>query len=440
MRILLITYYFPPLGGAGVQRTLKFSKYLLDFGITPVVIAADEPGYPTDSSLLNELPQDIEVHRILHIPTVKRMTELVKRFRRKDTSVNVTSSKQTASLNSKWRDRILNAIGTVQYPDDKYRWGKEAYKQGKTLLEKGNIDLILSSSPPITAHNVAAKLKRRFGIPWVADYRDLWTENPSYDAPSWRYWLDRQAEKRLLEEADGVTAVTKEITMRLQQDILSGRQAFYLPNGYDEADFAGLVNTPKNDNRFTVLYTGSLYGHQSPESILLCLRSLFKRRAEFTKKLCLRFIGNIGSRFEPLFSRFENDFPGVVERIAYVPHQEIPSALVKADALLLLIGGGSSARGVLTGKIFEYLRARRPVLMLGPTHGEAAKIIEDFGCGSVFEENDIKGASETLEQWLDGAVPFCASAKTIDVTIYERNALTGQLAGFLRKIHGNANV
>jgi glycosyltransferase involved in cell wall biosynthesis len=440
MRILLITYYFPPLGGAGVQRTLKFVKYLSEFGITPIVISAKEPGYPIDESLLCEVQHEIEVHRLHHTPLLTRATRIARTLLGTKKSFNEVLIQSTSTVKSKWRDRMLRAYTMGQFPDDKTGWGRQAYAKGKSILNRGNIDLILSSSPPITAHVVAARLKHRFGIPWVADFRDLWTGNPSYDVPSWRNWIDRKLERKLLANADGVTAVTREMVKLLEQDMLAESQAIFLPNGYDEADFAGLVLTPTNKDRFVMLYTGSLYGHQSPEGILNSVRTLLQLRPDFADKLCLRFIGNIGSRFEPVFATFERDFPGIVERNAYVPHKEIPAALVNADALLLLIGGGNSARGVLTGKVFEYLRAGRPILLLGPKDGEAERIVEDSGWGVVHEENDIENIADTLEQWLAGTLPQGLSAQNTIVKQFERRALTGQLAQFLRQIQRGVNV
>ena len=444
MKILLLAYYFPPLGGAGVQRALKFAKYLPEHGITPVVIAADEPGYVTDASLLAELPQEIEVHRIRHSPLLARAARLAGALRGgqrpADAAVSATRGATTAAASSKWRDRLLGVYATLQFPDDKSGWGRRASALVEQSLQRGDIDLILSTSPPVTTHFVAAKLKRRYGVPWLADFRDLWTGNPAYNAPTWRRWLDRRDERRLLAQADGVTGVTEDMAAQLGHDLAAGRQAIFLPNGYDEADFAGGTAARRSDGRFVLLYAGTLYGHQSPQSILAGARHLLQRQPELASRLRLRFIGSIGSRFEPLFTAFESDFPAVVERLAYLPHAEIPASLMAADALLLLIGGGGSARGVLTGKLFEYLRACRPVLLLGPPDGEAARILEGSGHGVAVEEDDVEGAAEIMAKWLAGEVPRDASSCDARVTRFERRSLTGQLAAIIRQVRRASGV
>lgn len=438
MKILLLAYYFPPLGGAGVQRALKFAKYLPEFGITPVVISADEPGYTTDDSLLADLPDEIEVHRICHTPLLTRVMNLVRLLRsgrpsrRVDPQTKPVTGGASAYL---WRDRLLRGYAMLQFPDDKRGWARRAYAQAAELLSRGDIDMIVSTAPPMSAHFFAARLKRRFGVPWVADYRDLWTGNPFYDAPAWRRWMDLRAERQLLTQADGAIGVTQEMVTLLGRDLTAGREIIFLPNGYDEADFSGIAPTAQNDGRFVLLYTGSMYGHRSPAGILAAARLLLKRQPEFAGRLCLRFIGSIGSRFETLFSAFETEFPGVVERLAYVPHQEVPAALTNADALLLVVGGGSSARGELTGKVFEYLRAGRPVLLLGPRDGEAARMIEETGHGVVMDEGDEEGTAALLSEWLSGNLPSDILPHDPCVIRFERRALTGRLAEFLRHVH-----
>lgn len=433
MKALFLTYYFPPLGGAGVQRALKFAKYLPEFGVTPVVIAADEPGYVTDASLLDEIPAATDVYRIRHIPLTTRAMSVVKSLQSSPTGHSGDNPASVGASGNRWRQRLLSIYQALQIPDDKRGWGNSAYRQAAQLIEQGQIDMIFSSAPPITTHFVAARLKQKFGIPWVADFRDLWTANPFYHAPAWRTLLDRYQERRLLALPDGVIGVTREMKTVLGANIARGVDVQVIPNGFDEADFDGMSPKRRDTDRFVLLYVGTLYGSRSPEGLLAAARQLFMIHPDYSRRLTLRFIGNIGSRFEPLFNSFTKDFPGVVERLAYIPHAEVAPEMLSADALLLVTGGGAAAKGVLTGKVFEYLRAGRPILLLGPPDGEAAQLLAETGHGVSRDEADISGIVEALMEMLSQDHPgFPADDPRI--TGYERRRQTQQLAGYFRQV------
>ncbi len=431
MKVLFLTYYFPPLGGAGVQRALKFAKYLPEFGVTPVVICADEPGYVSDPSLLAEIPNGMEVHRLQHTPLLTHLVSAVRGMRpARPEGPGISPGTHSRPA---WRDIAIRGYQALQVPDDKRGWGKKAYLRAAALIEQQGIDIIFSSSPPITSHVVAAKLKKRFRIPWVADFRDLWTTNPAYGAPTWREKIDRRLERHLLDDSDGITVVSENMAAALGSSC-TGKKVHFLPNGYDEADFMGIAPSKTTGDRFVLLHMGTLYAHQSPEGVLQAARRYFEKCPDGARRLCLRFIGNIGARFEPLFDAFESAYPGVVERIPYIRHSEVPRELMGADALLLLIGGGIKAKGVLTGKLFEYLRAGRPILLLGPADGEAARLLAETGHGVSRDESDISGIAEALEQMTTVENHGCFPADDPSITCYERREQTRRLAGYFRQI------
>ena len=436
MKILLIAFYFPPNGGGGVQRILKFAKYLPEFGVEPVVIAALEAGYPVDESLLDDLPQEIKVHRIRHTSFLYRADRLMQALRNRKDKNNKEMAIPKRNIESSWRDRVLNIYNSLQFPDDKSAWRRKAVKKGAMLIEQGGFDIIMSTAPPISSHFVADKLKRKYQIPWVADYRDLWVGNPSNNLPRWRTYLERFLEKKLVSNVDGVTAATQEIANHVYSVSNKNKKVIYLPNGYDEADFSSVVPDRKKEDYFFLVYTGSLYGHRTPVTLLAGVRLLFERYPCLARRLRLRFFGNIGSRFENVFADFERDYPDVVERFSYIPHKLIPKTLLEADALLLVIGGGENARGVLTGKIFEYLRAARPILMLGSKYGEAAKIIQQNKRGVILDEDDTHGVADILKKWLENGVELEVQSESEDhIRIYERRETTKRLVEFLREVH-----
>lgn len=429
MRVLFIAYYFPPLGGAGVQRSLKYVKYLPNFGITPVVISADEHGYIKDTSLMSELSAKIKVCRVEFVPLVEKIKLVIRRQKKH----GVLSGAVKAGKGRSLRNTFLKLYATFQFPDDKHSWSDEVYKIAAGLIERGEVDLIYSTSPPVSAHFVAKKLKERFGLPWVADFRDQWTGNPNYDVFSCRKLIDRRLESSLLCAADAVIGAHREMLGKFGR-ICGGDKVHFLPNGYDEDDFRGANVEVLRDGRFTMLHAGSLYGNRSPQGILDGVDLFLTRRPDLVGKFCLRFLGNIGSRFDESISRFSDKYPGVLELESYVPHSEVPSHLLNSNALLLLIGGGDESKGWIVGKIFEYIRACRPILALTPPDSDAAKLIEEVGWGVAIREDRVDLIADTLEKWVSGDIPCGVSPEDERVTQYERRVLTERLSEIMRAV------
>lgn len=430
MKLLQIAYYYPPMGGAGVQRALKFSKYLGDFGVQTFVLAGHDPDYTADSSLVAEIPPRVVVQRIEHRALLQRLVAW--RARRRGAAPTMTADGVSPPRASRpWRDAALAAYGSLQFPDDKAGWARRAYGVARRIVKDEGIALILSSAPPMSSHALAAKLSLECGIPWVADYRDLWTDNPAYAAPAWRRALDRRLERRWLACAAGVITVTPTLQQSLMQRPGLARAGALIPNGYDEADFAEVEPVARDPGCFRVLHAGTLYGHQSPQPMLAAADALLAREPALARRLRLRFVGLVGARFEPMLAQFAARHPGVLERTGFVEHRRAVAEMLGADLLLLIIGGGSAARGVLSGKIFEYLRAARPVLLVGPADGDAAQLLREHARCLVAEEGDVTGIAEALAAALDGHVPPLPEGAA--PAGFERQALTGQLAGFLRR-------
>lgn len=432
MKILLISYYYPPMGGAGVQRALKFSKYLGEFGVTPVVLAAHDPGYLRDPSLLDDVPEGLTVRRIEHRPLLQRLLS-----RRTAPSPPQNAASPAAARRAPWlRDAALGAYAAVNFPDDKAGWARRAFDPALALLRDERIDLIFSTAPPMSAHALAARLARRTGLPWVADYRDLWTENPGYVAPGWRRAFDRRTEAAWLQRAAGIVTVTPSWQRRFAQRCGSACPAVCIPNGYDEADFTDLPVEPRTDGAFRLVHTGSFYGPRDPGTLLDGLAAYLHSAAPNARPLVLRLVGSMGQRFAERLARFDVEHPGVVEHRPYVPHREALAEMRAADALLLVVGAGQGRQhgavvaGTLPGKIFEYLRAGRPILMLGDEHGDAAQIVRQHAAGWVADETHPERIAQALRQMMQpGAMPVPPETARVDA--FERRALAGELAQFL---------
>ena len=431
MKILQIAYYYQPMGGAGVQRALKFSKYLPEFGVQPVVLAALDKGYLSDASLVAEIPVGVAVHRVEHQALMQRV--LAWRARRSSSSASGATAPTSApsALRASLRDAALGAYAALQFPDDKAGWARRALNEARRILRSERVDLILSSSPPVSAHRLGAQLAHEFGLPWVADFRDLWTANPGYAAPAWRRALDRRSEDGWLQRAAGIVTVTPS-----WQRLLAERAACpvaFIPNGYDKADFIALAAASRDDAVFRLVHTGSFYGPRDPAGLLAGVAEYLATASAAARPLRLRLVGSMGARFEAGLAQFEQQHPGVIERRPYVPHQQALAEMMAADALLLVVGGGQgdAVAGWLPGKIFEYLRAAKPVLLLGDEAGDAATLIRRHAQGWVVDEAAPARIAAALRAMIEGPSP--AVEARAGVACFERRELARQLAEFLAR-------
>lgn len=426
MKLLLLAHYFPPMGGAGVQRALKFAKYLGAEGVQVSVLAGQDPAYLQDGSLLAEIPPGLDVQRVAHTPLLQRLVHL-----RRASAPPTDSAPAPAAKRPAWRDAALAAWATLQWPDAHAGWARAAEARALAMAQAQRFDLILSSAPPVSSHRLAARLSARLGVPWVADWRDLWTDNPAYAAPAWRRALDRRLEDAWLASAAGVVTVTPTLQRTLAARLGGRREVALVPNGYDEADFDAIEVPPPEPGVFRVVHAGTLYGHQSPLPLLLGADRLLGARPGLAGRLKLRLVGQVGARFHTMLAEFDATHPGVLERTGYVEHRQAVAEMLGADLLLLVIGGGAAARGVLSGKVFEYLRAARPVLLVGPADGDAAQLLRAHAASRVAEEGDVAGIADALGAALDGR--FGAPPAGARPGLFERRALTAQLAVFLQR-------
>jgi glycosyltransferase involved in cell wall biosynthesis len=436
LRVLIVTYFYPPMGGGGVQRILKFTRYLPDYGIVPTVVCASNETYPQDASLLADIPANLEIFRIPHVPMTTRLLALRRRWSAPSKTDGKRSSPgQLAGRGAEyaWHDRLWKAWNALQRPDDKASWAGRAERVALRAISARPVDIVVSSSPPVSAHLAGMHVAARARLPWVADYRDLWTSNPSYAAPAWRRKLDQRMERNLLHAADGLVTVSESMRAALGVRVRQAVPSISIPNGYDEADFADVAPGRPRGGRFRIIHAGSLYGHQSPVPFLGGVQQWLDANPAMIERLQICLVGSVGSRFEAALGAFARRYPGVLDRRGYLEHHEALRELASADALLLLIGGGESARGVTTGKVFEYLRIGRPILLVGPPEGEAAQLIRDAGAGEIAREDDRDSVGAILSRWvLQGGASEPNPERALP---YERKLLTGQLADFLHEVH-----
>ncbi len=422
------------MGGAGVQRALKFVRYLADFGVQSVVLAGDDAGYLQDPSLLAELPAGLRVLRVPHRTALARLLAL--RTATTPSSAQGPAAAGRPGVSAATRDILLDTWAALHWPDDRGGWARRAYAAARRLVDEEGIEMVLSTSPPVAAHALARRLARAAGLPWVSDWRDLWTDNPGYSSPSWRRAADERLERRWLTDADGVVTVTPSWQRLLQSRVLPPRQVAFIPNGYDESDFEAPCPVPPPDGQWRLVHVGTLYGHQTPVPLLAAVDQLLARYPETRGRVVIRLVGACGSRFVPALAAFEARWPRAIEVIGVVDHASAVAEMRQADVLLLLVGGGRAARGVLPGKLFEYLRAGKPMLVVGEPGGDAASLAVSYGDARVAAESDAPGIAASIWDLFSRTSGAVANPQLSRISRFERRALAGELAAFLRACRG----
>ncbi len=407
-KVLMIAYSYPPVGGSGVLRTVKFTKYLPQFGFVPFVLTVESsPTAVLDPTLLAEVPPEAQV-----VATASAEYRLMRAASR-------------LGVNPEW----------LSLPDAHIGWLPFAVRSGEAIVRKENIAVIFATAPVVTSLLVGYVLKRRTRRPLVLDFRDPWTQNVFTNTYPTRVHrrLQEKMESVVLRSANHVIATTEEMSRGLiaKYPFLRDRCAT-LRNGFDAADFHGLTRSTTSE-RFTITYVGSLYGLRTGVHFLEALGSLMEKRRDLRDQIRVVFVGHQDKRTARLVQELRLD--DVVEIHGFVSHRESLQWMMNADALLLLMGqrevvGNGMGPMMIPGKTFEYLATRRPILTLAP-QGAVSEIIRGTGSGLVVppeEVGAIEGAIlDLFGRWQAGTL----SVAPYDVSVFERRALAARLAAIL---------
>ncbi len=431
-RVLIITYYWPPSGGSGVQRWLKMSKYLPEYGWQPVIYTTENAEYPIiDHSLEKDVAPNIEVIR-------RPITEPYSAYKKflgikKEETVKMGFI-QEKEKNRSWKsDLTLWVRGNFFIPDARCGWVKPSVRFLKEYLNEHPVDAIISTGPPHSMHLIALKLKEALGLPWIADFRDPWTEIDYYNDLHLTAWADRKhhrLEQEVLTKADKVVTVAPDGARRLGR--LGNRNVRTIYNGFDRDDDA---QTPVNlSEQFTITYLGVLSKIQNPSNLWQALAELIKEDSGFDKNLKINMIGQIDSAV--VSSIDENGLTQHVAYSPYMPHDQVSAVHRSSTLLLLLLMPDSEprAKGLLTGKLFEYMASGRPILCIGPEDGDAARILRETGAGQTISFEDKEKMKEALknlyQRYLENTLEGNTNPK---VENYSRQVMTQQYATLLNQ-------
>jgi glycosyltransferase involved in cell wall biosynthesis len=385
-KVLIVTYYWPPSGGAGVQRWLKFSKYLPEFGWDPIILTVDKAyaAYPvTDYSLTEDLPSSV---RVFTTPATNYF-EIYK----KDKS-RIPSSGFANSVDNTLKGKLLRFVrGNFFIPDPRKGWNKYAFKKACELIEKEGIGHVITTSPPHSTQLIGLKIKKRFpAIKWIVDLRDPWTDIYYYK----QFYptiiskaIDLKFEKSVLKRADKIITVGGSLKKLFSAKVPGvERKTEVITNGYDESDFKEVPRIIPN--RFTITYVGTLSDIYPIEGLIPALKTLQVSGRDFL----LRFVGTVSEKTKKLLlSEIPENF---LEFLPYVIHSEAIKYMMSSSLLVLIIPLHQSNKSIITGKIFEYLASGNPIICLGPVEGDAAGIIATCMAGKTFAYYDTINISE----------------------------------------------
>lgn len=426
-KVLVIAYTFPPRGGSGVQRTVKFAKYLPGFGWQPVILTvSNPPPREADHSLLDELPGDLPVYRVpdFNMRFLRGIAGRLFSPNGQRAKAGTDSLKPTSPARNKTRTGF---VGTwLMIPDSCIRWLPAALWAGLRIVKQ--CDVIYSTSAPFTDHLVAALLCKLSGKPWVADFRDPWTQYVVYQHSSrLRSRVDAFLEERLLKAADLIT-VTCAATAKSFQDVypsLPKDKFLEITNGFDAEDFDSPVCSPLDT--FTIAYTGRFDSQKNVSfSFLQALKELCCERPELAGKIKVVFAGSFGEQSRALLEQW--NLEEMVTLMGYVPHHESVKLLLGSHVLLLTLSDDLGIDLTYPGKLFEYLAARKTILALA-TEGATADLIRDMEAGLVVSPDDVGAIKHAVLSLYNQHKEGSTLSRTYDnLQRFERRPLTERLA------------
>lgn len=433
-KVLFIAYTFPPLGGPGVQRSLKFVKYLKEFGWEPVVLTVGKTLFPiNDETLLEEIPKDLEIIRIddifLKDYTDELNLKVVDKLQPLFNNIGDLESEYLNIIETKFKE--LRSL--FFEPDFYVLWVKEVIKYIEENIDLSDIDAVYTSVDPFSTGLIGNYLKEEHNIPWIVDFRDEWINSPfiKFNKESIHYKICKELEEKYISSASKVISVTPSIINNFTNKYKKYASKFVtIANGYDEDDFIH-VNTDKKqkNKKFTLIYNGNMnYVERNPYTLLRALWELYEENKVDIEDVRIVFVGSWYKQ-EILDAIDKMDISKYIEWKGYLPHKESLKFASTSDLLLLFIGDNEKFKDYHTGKIFEYMRLKQPILALAPKGSEIEKLIKETETGYCVECCDVEEIKKVLytkyENWRKNIKAYKPNLQ--EIKKYERKVLTSKL-------------
>lgn len=384
-KVLVIAYYYPPMGLSGVQRVLKFTKYMKDFNWKPTVITTGNVAYfAHDLSLLKEAEEaGIEIIR----------TEAF------DINSILGSKYKTVSMPKEFIRKILSKISkTIFIPDNKKSWAKKAYQVAKDKLSKEKYDMIFVSVPPYSQFIIATQLKKEFDLPLFVDYRDLWYYNHfAFYLTPYHKIKHKKLEYKALRDTEKIVAINRKIKEKilLTYPFLNYDDIIIIPHGFDPEDFEKLEPYKKLNNKMKLTYSGIFYENITPEFLLRAFKELTIENPEIATNIELEFIGHLRSENQKLIN--ELGLKNYVIEYGYLEHDEVIKRIKSSDVLWMMIGNIKNADTISTSKLFEYFGSRKPILGCVPD-GAAKQALLEYKASFITNPDYISEIKDKIKE------------------------------------------
>ena len=420
-KVLVIAYYFPPMGLSGVQRTLKFVKYLQNYGWEPTVITTGKVAYfAHDDSLQKELDETgIRVIRVAG-----------------SDPNSVLSKKGTIKLPSEFIRKLFNRISqTFFIPDNKKSWSKKAYKKAAELLSNEHFDCVFVTGPPFSQFEVFTSIKENFNIPLILDYRDLWYESyfSFYPTPMHKI-LHKKKEYNALKTAELVIVTNRKLKEKLLNTykFLTFNDVVIIPHGFDQEDFSEVSAWSKPINKMVIMYSGIFMVYSSPKYFLNAFKQLSIERTDIASNIELHFVGFLRKENQQIIRKL--NLQSFVKDHGYVNHNESISKIKSADVLWFMVGERKNIEAILPGKVYEYIGSKKPIIACVP-EGAAKLAVEEYKASFITEPDNIEQIKNTIAQvyklYKEGNLPV-PDDKFVEG--FRRDLLAEQLAKQFNKV------
>lgn len=423
-KVLVVSYYWLPFSGTGTYRISKFVKYLIKEGWEPIILTPEKAASPFKEEETDPIYEKAKVY-------TTKILEPTHLFNRKASpSQNVTNASFFLSKDLSLKQKVIRWIRLNLFiPDAKVLWKRFAVQKGKEVIEKEQPDIILSTSPPPTAHLVAKQLAKWSNLKWIADFRDPWTNIFYYEKlpiNPLSKWINKSLERKVLEAADKVITVSNDFFPGQEQD----SKYIRIENGFDPDDMPAKKADTSRNEKFTIRYIGSLKNNQFFQTFFEVLKDLSKEE-EFRQNLKFETAGYVDPSIQEYINR---EIPNLeINSQGYIPHTEAIQQMNGADLLILAIGKGKQSKNVISTKIFEYLMVGKPILAFGHIDGTANTILEETEGGKMFQYEDYKGPKKFLldhyAQWKGNNTSFSPDIEKIQP--YNFQHLTQKLIDLL---------
>ena len=427
-KVLIITYYWPPAGGPGVQRWLKFVKYLRDFEIEPVVFIPENPSYPMlDNSLESEIPKEIT---ILKQPIFEpyQLAGFLAKNQTKTISKGIIAAEKNQSLLQK---SLLFVRGNLFIPDARKFWINPSAKFLKTYLEEKGIKKIITTGPPHSLHLIGLKLKEDLDLKWIADFRDPWTQIGYHKKLKLTESSKKKhlsLEREVLTSADQI--ITTSFTTKAEFAKKTDKPISVITNGYDAEEKEAQTN--ELDIKFSISHIGSLLSERNPESLWKALAELVNENSTFAEDFELKLAGTVSE--EVITSIKSVGLGDKLQLLGYVSHKQAIALQQESRLLLLIEINSKETRGIIPGKLFEYLMAKRPILAIGPQKWDVELILNETGAGEYFQYSEKDKLKSLIlshyKRYKNGDGNFV----TGDIQQYHRKNLTQKLASLIKNV------